>query len=339
MPTEIKSTFASDDTLLTGKQILTLGQAAFKRTDNNTEQMNIDGESAGTPTIIWNGTGASDTGGDWTVSGTGSETAGAMHSGTNGWDTGVTSQGDETIWDGGANQDIDGTYDELSFWINPQAYPAGSRTRVFFRNAADTDIGSKLRIDDYTVNMDLGVWQRVTIPISDFGLTGDVDKMVIKYLNSAGQDFWFDDIKINTAGGGGPFRFQVAAPDANTIYHLTMLVLVVAAPGASWDPDRFANISGGLENGLLIRHRRVSDSEILWRLNSRDNIDLFGRFHPQDDITFANGDLLVGFMIKPGLATVKVTNDDVLEWVVRDDLQSLSNLRAYAHYGVETVPA
>ena len=79
-----------------------------------------------------------------------------------------------------------------------------------------------------------------------------------------------------------------------------------------------------------MRQRRISDGEILWKFNSKDNVDLFGRYHPQDDIEFADGNLLVGFMVKPGKASVVVTDDVVLELVVRDDLSALANARGFA---------
>ena len=314
-----------------------LQRTSYRRIDDNSEDMSLDGAAAGTPVVIWNGTGAGDTGGDWTTGGIGSAETAAAHAGTEGWDSGVSALNDVSTFDGGANQDIDGTYDELSFWLNPQAFPPSSALRVFWRNAAGTPIGNNVRVDNVVTNMDLGVWQRVVIPIADFGLDADVDKLVFRYAGAASQQHYIDDIKVNDSAGGGPFRFQIAAPTTvpATRYHLSMAVLVISAPASGWTPTAFANIVGGLESGLIFRQRRVSDSEILWTFNTRDNTDLYGFFHPQDDVVFSGGEMLVGFMVKPGKATVVITDDDVLEVVVRDDLSSLTSMRAYAHYGVE----
>jgi len=112
--------------------------------------------------------------------------------------------------------------------------------------------------------------------------------------------------------------------------------LLLSGPSSGWSSDTFANTTA-LVNGLLLRHRRISTAEVLWAINSKDNTDLFGRFHPQDDITFADNELLIGFMIKPGTASVVITNDDVLEFVVRDNLSGISEARAFVHYGVEVV--
>jgi hypothetical protein len=115
-----------------------------------------------------------------------------------------------------------------------------------------------------------------------------------------------------------------------------MLVVLLGGASSGWDSDTFANVTT-LTNGLLLRHRRISDGEVLWSFNSKDNVDLFGRYHPQDDIEFADGTLLVGFMVKPGSSSVVVTDDEVLEFVVRDDLSGLVSARAFVHYGVEVV--
>jgi len=261
---------------------------------------------------------------------------GSMHAGTNGWDTGVAALNDSTVFDNGSLVDVVGTYETLTFWLQPKAFPATSRLAVDFLDASNSQVGNQIRVEQSVTNMDLDVWQQVSLSISDFNLTADVQKLRFRYRTAAGQQHFLDDIEL-VPGGGGPYRFRVEAPDALTRYHVSMLVLVVAAPSAGWNPTAFADIAGGLSTGLLLRQRRKSDSEVLWKLNSKDNVDLFGRFHPQDDITFANGDLLVGFMVKPGKAAVVVTDDEVLEVVVRDDLSGLSSMRGYVHYGKEVI--
>lgn len=331
-------TTTPDGTRLVAERTLLLGQKTFRRSDDNSEQMAVDGRALGTPVILWNGTGASDTGGDWTRAGVGSETAGSAYYGTNGLDTGATSDGNNITFDNGSMIDVDGTYSQVSFWMNPQAYPAGSRFRVLWLDSSNTMVGNNVLVSDYTTNMDTGVWQKITIPISDFNLTGNVQKFRGRFLNTSGQDFYFDDFELVPSGAGGPFRFQVAAPDATVQYHISMLVLMLSEDESGWDDDKFADVAA-LPNGLLLRQRDMDleEDNILWKFNSKDNVDLFGRYHPQESFVFNNGKLLVGFMVKPGKASIIVTDKKVLEFVVRDDLSSISNIRAYAHYGVETI--
>jgi hypothetical protein len=116
-----------------------------------------------------------------------------------------------------------------------------------------------------------------------------------------------------------------------------MMVIEMVGVTAGWANDAFVTISGGIANGLLLRHRRISTGVVLWSLNSKDNVDLFGRYHPQDDISFSDDTTLIGFMVKPGKASVIITTDDVLEIVVRDNLSTITQMRAFCHYGIEEV--
>jgi hypothetical protein len=330
---------SDDRTTYVGGAPWTLGRNAFKRHDDASEQMNIDGRATGDTEVFWNGTGAGDSGGDWAASGTGSETAGSMHSGTNGWDTGVMAENDDVIWDHGSEVDVAGGYSEIRFWVQPKAFPNGSRPKLKWFDSANDAVGEAVRLDDYAENMDLDEWQQIAIPIADFNLGADVQKLRLEARNTAGQHYWLDDIELVDADGSGPYRFEFAAPDANTVYHVSMIVLLIGAPSSGWNSDAFGSIAGGLGQGLVLRHRDTEAEDMLWRLVVKDNLGLFGYFHPQDDVVFADDVMVVGFMIKPGRASIKVTDKQILQFVVRDDLSSLSNMRAYVHYGVEEIEA
>ena len=327
----------SDKSQIIAARELTLGQAAFIRTNDGSEVMNINGEAAGTPVNVWNGTGGGDTGVDWAVAGTGSESPAAdSGAGTNGWDTGVTGQNDKVTFDNGSLFDPDALYADLQLQLNPQAWPALSRLRIGFLDASNTLVGQWRRIENYTANMDTGIWQQVAVPVSDFNLAGaQAQKICIECRTTAGQHHYFDDIKLVPAGGAGPYRFQVQAP-VGECFHVSMLVLMVSGPSAGWNPENFANISP-LSKGLILRQRALDTGDVAWKFNSKDNLDLFGRYHPQDDIQFADGTLLVGFMVKPGKSSIVVSNNDVLEFVVRDDLSTVSAARAFCHFGREVI--
>jgi hypothetical protein len=328
---------SADGTPLSADRPLALGRQSFKRTDNGTELMNIDGRAAGTPVTVWNGTGASDTGGDWTRSGVGSESAAAdAGSGTNGWDSGVMDANDAMVLDNGSMADVAGTYSALQFWLQPKAFPVDSRFRVGFLDDSDALVGNWVRIENQVPNMDLDVWQQVSLDIDLFGLTGNVRKIRFQARVTDDQQHYLDDIELVPPGAGGPYRFRLAAPTGEN-WVMSMVVLKISGLASGWDDDAFATIAGGLTYGLTLRQRRLSTSDILWKFDARDNDELGGFYHPQDDITWANGILTLGFMVKPGKATVIVTNDDVLEYVVRDDLSGISKMRAYMHYGVEVI--
>jgi len=329
-------TTSGDGSPIFADRSLLLGRDSLKRQDDGSESMNVDGRATGTPIVMWNGTGAGDTGGDWTAGGTGSESTSAdAGSGTNGWDTGVAALNDQTVLDNGSLVDIDVLYTTLRFQLQPKAYPIDSNLRLRWVDASNNQIGGQVNISEYVANLDLDVWQQVEIPIEDWNLTANVQKLQIRYRGAAGQHFWLDDFELIPAGDG-PYRFQIVAP-VNERWHASMLVLQLTAPETGWDSDAFGNIAGGLTNGLIVRQRRVSEGGSLWRFVVRDNKEMFGQFHPQESFIFPDGNLLVGFMMKPGKASVVVTDDDILEIVVRDDLSSISDMRAYFHYGVEEV--
>lgn len=319
---------------------LQLGQERFLRTDDGSALLNVNGAPAGTPEVIWNGTGAGDTGGDWTAGGHGSETAGAMHSGTNGWDTGERGNGDASTFGPTTDFDIQASYESVSFWMNPQRKDSGTTLRLRWYHDGATE-GTIIIVDNYVTDFDIGVWQKVTIPIADFGLPASqlVDELQIQFQANGPkfQRYYIDDIELNPVGaGGGPYIFEVAAPDVNTLYHITMVNLIVVGTASGWDDSTFGNITA-LANGLLFRHQDIVTPETLVSINSKDNVDLFGRYHPQDVVDFSV-DRMVGFMIKPGKrANLTVTNEKVLQFMVRDDLSGLSNVRAFAHFGIEDI--
>jgi hypothetical protein len=323
---------------ITGKKENQLGQARFLRTDDGTALMNVNGAPAGTPLVIFNGEG-----GDWPPSSgsTGSQTSGSAHTGSYGWDTGqISGGGDYSGWETTTSFDVQASYDSVQFWINPQERQAGANLLARWYEGGGAK-GSAINVDDYVTDWDIGVWQHVVVPIADFGLPGSqlVDEFRFNYTAQGPkkQHYYYDEVELNPTGaGGGPYTFEVAAPDANTLYHVTMVNLIVVGTATGWDDSTFGNITA-LTNGVLFRHQDLSVPETLVSINSKDNVDLFGRYHPQDVVDFSV-DRLVGFMIKPGKeADLTVTNQKVLQFVVRDDLSGLSNMRAFAHFGIEDI--
>ena len=188
-----KGPTSQDGTPLIGKQQLELGRESFKRTDNQSEQLNVNGIASGTPVNIWNGTGAGDSGSDWTRSGIGSETTPSAHAGTNGLDTGVTANTDSIVFDSGSMQDIDALVDSVEFWVQLKALVGGGDVRACFVDDTDTLVGVTQKVSDYLSNLDLNVWQKVTIPVSDFALDGDAQKVVLKFVGTSGLHIWIDE--------------------------------------------------------------------------------------------------------------------------------------------------
>lgn len=319
-----------------------LGQAAFERTDNGTTQMAVNGLSAGSDEGVWDGTGAGDTGTDWTErGGVGTESAAAMHAGTNGLDSGLQNSGATSWFRYGSDRDIENLFTTLQFWLQPKAYPSKANLNINWSNDAGTlSGGSTLLVDNYVANMDLDVWQQVSIPLADFNLPIDVGRVRFYYDSSnpnPDQRHFIDEIKLTGGGGGqGPFTFEMGAPDATEQYHVKKIILTATDTNLGWNSGDFINL-GNITNGLLLRHRRKSDSTVFWSTNMVDNVDLYSKLWPVNTEDFANSERMVTFHLDVDPAQVIVTDDDVLEVVVRDDFSGLINMRAYAHFGVEEV--
>lgn len=305
-----------------------LGKARFLRTDIGTELMNVNGVAPGAATKVWDGEGTY-----WTLEGSGTRETYAKYSGTYGLDSGLRAKDDGTRFSAGANASIRTLYQNVRFWMQPKAFPSKADLNIEWCTLAGAKNGVTLKVADYVPNMDLNVWQQVTIPIADFAMTADVAKLCLVY-KTAGQQFYFDDFELIATGAGGPYTFQVAGV-AGEQWHVELLNLILSSGSTGWNSSAFANIASGLTNGLILRHKRLSTGEVLWSFTFKNNIELFGQLVPSYDFTFANSELMVNFSMRPELASLVVTDDEVLEFVVRDNLSTLTNMRAYLHYGKE----
>jgi hypothetical protein len=112
------------------------------------------------------------------------------------------------------------------------------------------------------------------------------------------------------------------------------MTLILVAPDTGWNSNAFANIAGGLASGLTLRHRDLALSDNSWRIVCKQNTELFGNFDPVVDTAYNDGTRQISFVLRPDPATVVITANDVLEFVVKDDLTGLTNLRAFAEVGV-----
>ena len=137
--------------------------------------------------------------------------------------------------------------------------------------------------------------------------------------------------------GTGPYRFRAAAPDAQTVYNVKEIVLSLAEENGTWLVGDFSSISGGLANGLILRQRKISTSEILWAINMRDNLEIFGRLDVRHDVEYGTGVHQFKLALVPAPAVVQVTDDIVIEAVVRDDLTSINGLRGFIQFGEEAI--
>jgi hypothetical protein len=296
----------------------------FADPSTGAESMKVDGSTDTLDEAVWDGEGSY-----WADPSIGSKTTGSKRTGTYGWDTGVTALNDEVKFT--RSTPFQPSSDAIEGWVNLQALPAGVmiQARWELDNSAK---GNGVDLMDYLPSQDLGVWQHFSIPIADFNLPAEnVDEFRFRTRDVAGADYWLDDIRLASGNGGKTFR-MAAVGIGEWIVEAVTLVLVAADTG--WDSDAFCNIAGGLANGLQLRHRDLGAGENFWKLICTKNIELFGQFDPVVDTAYNDNTRQISFVLKPGSATVRVTANDVLEFLVKDDLTSLVNARAFAHVGI-----
>lgn len=140
--------------------------------------------------------------GDWTISGdvVGTSTKAAAYSGKFGLDTGVIPLAADkmafTNPDGEITLD---DYETLIFRINTQVFPVGSDPRMRPQNDQGVNIGNKIDILDYRDVSAIGVWKRIAIPIADFGLAEDAERIQFNFFGAAGQHYFIDKMLLKRA--------------------------------------------------------------------------------------------------------------------------------------------
>ena len=315
----------------------------FEHETSGSPVMEVNGKPGGTEYIIWNGTGAGDTGGDWTQGGTRDsavETTEADRGfGTNGLDVQTAKNKYQNFVNGSTITPE--SYVTLVIWLNTQTYPTGGDIVANWRLAGDQK-GSWCYLDNYIDEFTPGVWKKVEIPITDFGLDPGqtVDELRLNFLTKSGFDMWFDDIHLDEAGGSGPQTFQVG-PEAvegepDEAWHVDKLTILCVSGDTGWNASTLFNLSSAPESGLLLR--LVDDVDgVLWTLNFLDNTDLWGHFMGQEPIDYADATRQVVWDMITRLGRIDLSNTRRLELVVRDDLSPLTKLRAFCDYGREVL--
>ena len=147
---------------------------------------------------VWNGTGIDDTGCDWTHSGSGIETAGSKHSGTNGLDATGLHQGNKIRFNKDWSMLDISDYDLLVMWVNVRSISSGADMQVYLKYMFQQ--GDTLNLSDYININSLNVWQKVVIPLEDFNISsflipGDttfVDRVTLEPTGDIG--IYLDDV-------------------------------------------------------------------------------------------------------------------------------------------------
>ena len=146
--------------------------------------------------IIWNGTGVLDEGGDWGHSKSGTETAGSMHTGTNGLDATGLKKNDK-IWFSNQHGDNISEYDMLIVWANMRSWASGKEMNLKFHSLGSPGGWSDaVSLGDYIDMSMFNTWQRAIIPLSRFDLINYNRVDTLEFESNGSMGLYLDDIAL-----------------------------------------------------------------------------------------------------------------------------------------------
>ena len=316
------------------RELLNPGKVSFRRDSDGKERMDVNGTPSGAENVVYNGTVEAPA--DWTVSGKGSEKPVADRgTGSRGWDTEVIQTSGQSVLIDKLSTWLANDYSAFRFWLRPKIFRAKSKFWVQLDDASNNMVGSKVNVEDYVPNMDIDVWQDVSIPMQDFNVgTTPVQKFRFTF-NAVKQRHHFDDVRIYTDVDNGPYIYEISPEDDSDDFNIARITLTLVTLDTGWNNDSFANIANGLTNGCILRQYNTNKSRTIWSIVYKNNMELFGKFDRFNDFNFASSNIMVKFMIEPSISSLVVTKNTPLQFIVQDDLSGLTDMRMYAHYGVE----
>jgi len=154
-----------------------------------TECVGGDTTSSGCTLVIWNGTGTHDSDGDWNRTGHGFEAEYAKYEGTYGLDA-TSFTNNEKIYFRDTNDNNVDEYDFLSMYINLKEWPSAGEATISFED------GNSVLLSNYLKSLNLDSWQRILVPLADFGLTAPINLSVLTITSLASIGFYLDNVEF-----------------------------------------------------------------------------------------------------------------------------------------------
>jgi len=186
-------------------------------------EMAIDGAFGGTPDKVHDGldstlwTGSSIAGSKFTFNAT-PPTASPV-SGGNAVLVNNASAGNVMQFDKGSDINL-ANYAGVSLYVYvTSGWGVGDSIALYgYDTGTGTQIQTEVRLQDYFNEFELGVWHKLSIPLSDFGLgdsTIDAFRFDVDAKVGAGPIFYIDDIQVEETGGG--IEFQIKPPQGTKL--------------------------------------------------------------------------------------------------------------------------
>lgn len=302
-------------------------------------QMAQDAAFSGTPVLVHNGiddvawTGTSIVGAKVTF-----DSTAQPRSGTNSVLVNAPAVGHTWQFDKGSDLTVS-NYVALTLWVYVDTgWAIGDNFEIFgWDTGIGMQIGNSVSLGDYFNAFEFDVYQKLSIPLADLGLTsGTIDAFRMQYVTKDGPNpvFYIDDFQVEEAGGSVCFdilppaqtRFHVSKFRYTVIDDLAGTVTNGTMPGLAYNQLLgVSSLPGGLDFQL------IKDGETVGRASISDLGDAVKAgaeiINHMSDGTNTSITILREF-VEPIILSAK--DNDRIAITISDDLTGLISLTAVA---------
>lgn len=288
-----------------------------------------DGIHDGTDSALWTGSALS---GVWDFASTAQAKAG-----TKSIDATGTVTGDQALLSR-ASAISSSSYAVITGSVYLDSYNASKHEISLQLRLAGVNDGGAIDVGDYIDTSTTGAWQDFVIPLTAFGVTGNIDELVITTINSGGAnpDYYLDELYFKQTGSVS-FRTELDA--GSTVQYKTVEITIADADSSavtvagSTENTTGAGISynsmlgvPALANGITFR--RIRDEAVVTSGNLASIGDvLIGGGTIVDHLYDGTNTFLRIVVEFADWIELHERRGDILEAVINDDLSGLLDLK------------
>ncbi len=260
----------------------------------------------------------------------------------------ISSENDDVVqFAKGSEVTID-DYTAATGWIYLTGWSTGGTKGVnifCYDDSGGTSIGDELNIGNYISTTTFGVWQKFTIPLSDFNLTTlDFDAIRVRTVDigsGAPPNYFLDDLQVEESGKVLDFLVESQGNDYIKI-HSIRLVIVGLIAGTLADGtksnivyDSFLSIPR-LTNGVVFQTEHAHKVSTSLTIRGVDDFMIVG-CNTVGDFSDGTNSMLVLEIAFPDPIILKGKDSGKLRIRINDDLSGLTEFKASVRGSIQTI--
>lgn len=249
------------------------------------------------------------------------------------------------VWEFDQGSDITiASYTAFTCFVNiDKNWSEGDSVEMYaYDTGTATEVGQRIKVEDFINFGDFDTWQSFTIPFSAFTFietTFDAIRFEMVAKSGASPTWYLDDFQIEQTGV--PLVFKATTPKG-TKFHVdeirirlrdTISVAVANGTVPGWDTTGLLGVSA-LTNGILFQRTQDGEIEFSVLLRSMDDFEATGsnRINESDNGSISAFTYLVEF---PNPIILDGSKQDFLSFTIQDALDGLDRLTAVARGSIE----